>query len=493
MLRIIGETGISLTTVTDQPPLPVPALPPLAALRAQRSGMTLNARDLAALMRRPAPERAVWLVEVARLELASGEVRAGLERLGTATSQAFRRNDVEGLAEAWRLQVSVLLTQGNYAPARELVVQLEWLAAGRESAHLFARHAEAQGLVYLRTGSFANGDFSRSIESYARALAQYTEHQDVFGRLRSLEGLASAYAGAGRYNDAIAYIDAGLKLSAEANDWRLAHRLLSDRAFTLRDQGYRQSAWDGFELAIAWCEETGDAVTYARTLLGLGVLLGYRIDLEDLETHRPAMAVLDRGLEIAIANGARPLAMEIHLARAEIFNAIGDAEAARGAREAAGEVVDPLTAEGGRSLVAQRDLELATIERARRLREDHRMREAIESSPDALFIFDACRNPDGTLTDLLNEFRNSAADTLLDLAPHMVRLLSEMAFHPTFADLPKALVQVANERTRYEDVIEVAGAAGKTFYARRAVPAGDGVALTLRNLGAFADQKAMPS
>lgn len=486
-----------MTTVTDRLPLPVPALPPLAALRAQRAGATLNARELSALMRRPAPERAIWLVDVARLELGAGELRSGLDRLGLATSQAFRRNDVEGLSEAWRVQIDTLLTQGNYGPARELVGQLEWLASGRDSAHLHARHAEAQGMVFLRTGSYANGDFLRSIESFNRALVLYGEVNDVFGRLRAIEGLASAYAGAGRYNDAISYVDAGLKLSAETNDWRMAHRLLSDRAFSLRDQGYRQTAWDGFELAIAWCEETGDGVTFARTLLGLGVLLGYRIDLANLETHRPAMTVLDRGLEMALAHGASPLAMEIHLARAEIFNVIGDQDAARAAREAAGEVVDPLTGEGERNLVAQRDLERATIDRARRLRQDQRMREAIESSPDALFIFDACRNPDGTLTDLLNEFRNSAADALLDLAPHMVRLLSEMAFHPTFADLPKALAQVANDRTRYEDVIEVTGtgtgARGRTFYARRAVPAGDGVALTLRDLGAIAGQKAMPS
>lgn len=412
-----------------------------------------------------------------------------------ATAQAFRRNDTEALSEAWRVQVEALLTQGNYAPARELVVQLEWLASGRDSGLVHARHAEAQGLVLQKTGSFATGEFMLGIECYTRALALYTEADDIFGRLRAYEGLASAYACAGRYNDAISYVDAGLKLSAEANDWRVAHRLLSDRAFSLRDQGYRQSAWDGFELAIAWCEETGDGVTFARTLLGLGVLLGYRIDLANLETHRPAMAVLDRGLEMALAHGASPLAMEIHLARAEIFSVIGDQDGVRAAREAAGEVVDPLTAEGGRALVAQRDLERETIDRARRMRGDQRMREAIESSPDALFIFDACRHSDGTLTDLLNEFRNSAADTLLDLAPHMVRLLSEMSFNPCFKDLTKMLVPVANERIRHEDVIDVVGVDGRvTRFARRAVPAGDGVALTLRDLGVVsADQKAMPS
>lgn len=464
--------------------LPLPALPPLAALRAQRVGATVNERDLTALLRRPAPERPQWLVDVARLEIQAGLVEAGFERLGTAIAHAFRRNDVGVLSEAWRVQVEALLNQGNYAPARELVVQLEWLAAGKDDAPLHARYAEAQGLIYQKTGSYATGEFVLGIECYTRALALYGEVGDTFGRLRAYEGLASAYAGAGRYNDAIAHADAGLRLSAEANDWRMAHWLLTDRAFTLRDQGYRQSAWDGFELAIAWCEEAGDGVATARALWGLGVLLGYRIDLDDLETHRPAMTVLDRALELAFAHRASPLAMEIHLARAELFNVIGDPEGARNAREAAGQVVDPMVPEGGHAAVAQRDRERETIDQARRLRAEQRMREAIESSPDALFIFDACRHPDGTLTDLLNEFRNSAADALLDLAPHMVRLLSEMAFHPSFKDLPKALARVADERIRHEDVVEVEGGAR---FARRAVPAGDGVALTLRDLGAPAD------
>jgi tetratricopeptide (TPR) repeat protein len=463
-------------------------------LRAQRGGATVNARDLSALLRNPAPDRPQWLVDVARLEIQSGLLDAGFERLGYAIAHAFRRNDVDVLSEAWRVQVEALLNQGKYAPARELVVQLEWLAAGKDSGILHARHIESQGLIYQKTGSYATGEFVRGIECYARALALYGEARDTYGRLRAYEGLASAYAGAGRYNDAVAHIDAGLKLSSEANDWRMAHRLLADRAFTLRDQGYRHSAWDGFELAIAWCEETGDGLACARTLWGLGVLLGYRIDLTNLETHRPAMTVLDRALDLALAHRASPLAMEIHLARAEIYEVIGDPDGARNAREAAGQVVDPLTAEGGQALVAQRDLERATIDQARRLREEQRIREAIESSPDAFFIFDACRHPDGTLTDLLNEFRNSAADTLLDLAPHIVRLLSEMAFHPCLKDLPKVLANVANDRVRFEDVIEVVGEAGSlTKYARRAVPAGDGVALTLRNLGPFADQNAMPS
>ncbi|MGV3617605.1 MAG: hypothetical protein ACO1SV_19955 [Fimbriimonas sp.] len=472
-----------MTTVTDRLPLPVPALPPLAALRAQRAGLTLNERELAALMRRPAPERVAWLVDVARIELSAGQTQAGFERLGTAVAQAFRRNDTEGLAEAWRLQVEALLAQGNYGPARELVVQMAWLAQGRESRSLQARHAEAEAWVVLRTGSLASGEFARCVTLFGDALSLYTAEGDSFGRLRALDGLANATAATGRYIDSIAHADSGLRLSAEMNDWRIAHRFLSQRAFAQRDQGYRQSAWDGFELAIGWCEETGDVMALARTLLGLGVLLGYRVDPAVPDTFGTANAVFDRALELAEATGARPLTMEIHLGRADLLQVVGDLEGAREAREAASLAVDPLTAEGGRALVAQRDLERATIERARRLREDQRIREAIESSPDAIFVFDACRHPDGTLTDLLNEFRNSAADSLLDLAPHMVRLLSEMAFNPCFKDLPKALNRVANERIRFEDVVEVDTPEGHRHYARRAVPAGDGVALTLRDLG----------
>jgi hypothetical protein len=70
-----------------------------------------------------------------------------------------------------------------------------------------------------------------------------------------------------------------------------------------------------------------------------------------------------------------------------------------------------------------------------------------------------------------------------------------MSFNPCFKDLTKVLAPVANERIRYEDVIDVVGVDGQvTRFARRAVPAGDGVALTLRDLGVVsADQKAMPS
>jgi tetratricopeptide (TPR) repeat protein len=443
--------------------------------------MTLVQREHAALLRRPAPERVAWLTDVARIELELGQFRTGLERLGTAIAQAFRRNEVEGLAEAWRVQVDALLNHGSYGPARELVVQLEWLAAGRDSPPLWARHAEARGTVLLRTGSLATGEFDESVACYERALSLYGD--DGYGRLRALEGLANATAATGRYIDAIAHVDTGLRLSAELSDWRVAHRLLSQRAFSLRDQGYRQPAWDGFELAVAWCEEHGEVLTLARTLLGLGVLLGYRVQAGVAESFTPAAAVLDRALEIAQSIGAYPLAMEIHLARAEVLLIVGDVEGARAAREAAGEAVDPLTAEDGRQLVAQRDVERTTIDQARRLREEQRIRAAFESSPDALFVFDACRHPDGTLTDLLNEFRNSAADALAGLAPHMVRLLTEMSTNPCFANLAKPLFRVTDGRVRYEDVVEIPTPGGVRRYARRAVPAGDGVALTLRDLG----------
>lgn len=465
----------------EKSPVPTPNLPPLAALRAQRRGESLFRAELEGLLRHPTPTRVGWLLDVARAEMTLGLADEAAERLGVTISQAFRRNDVEGLAEAWRLQVDQLLTLGNYASARDLVGQIEWLSASRDNPAQWARHAESLGWWLLRSGGLDSGEYTRSLDAFERARALYEECGDGFGLLRAYDGLANASSALGYYMVAIEHADRGLKLSATMGDWRLAHRLLTGRAFALRDQGYRHPAWDAFDLAVAWGDESGDQVGTARALFGLGVLLGYRTYEEHGEAE-PALDHLHRALALASAGGAAPLMMEIHLAIADLRMVAGDVLAAREAREAAARAVGPISPEDAPSLLDRREREREVIERSRKDREARRIREAVESSPDALFVFDACYHTQQGITDMLNEFRNAAADALIESDPLQVRLLSDLARTPLFADLGEVLPAVVAANRPYADEVEIEREGRMRRFARRAVPMTDGVALTIQDL-----------
>jgi signal transduction histidine kinase/CheY-like chemotaxis protein len=434
------------------------------------------------LLAQPQVHSVDWQLNVASACLASGNVSLLAHHAAQATQAVFQSGSTARLAEAWQYQAHALIIQGSYGAARQVVLQMDLLAKSGSDREATARYLESVGWLLLRSGDFRTGEFPESQQVFTEALQAYRELGDTLGQIRAYEGLASSIAGLGTYIPALEVIDEGLALCAEHDEWTEAHRLLVARALALRDQGYRAPAIEAFELAIQWCEFVGDEATLARALTGVGILYGYGIhSVPDLfikaeRSFLRAIALSDRG-------GARQICMEARLGLANLYDKADLPEKALAEREEATRLADEITFEGAGKLRALWELQQVAAELVRQERFRTRMLEAAESSLDALFVFDAYRHQDGSIGEMVSEFRNSAANGLIKGNATSPWMLSDLCERPVFRDLSPVVQRAVTDRLVHEDEVEVLGEDGSSsWFARRVVPAGDGAAVTVRDV-----------
>jgi signal transduction histidine kinase/ActR/RegA family two-component response regulator len=411
---------------------------------------------------------AMWLRD-------QGMLDRSVELCRESVAGSIKTADLVGAARGWMAEISVLALRGDFGGASELVSQLEVLSVDAPTLCQSYFH-ESAASSKLRT--VVQDQFDQAVEHFETARTGYQSESNVTGMIRCEIGLASAISGYGLYLDALEHADAGLGLCAEAGDWRYVNRLLLEAALALRDQGYRRNVDELFALSIAWSDFTGDIPTKIRAMSGRAFLHDFEADVNNPHHFKEAELEFLQAINAAESIGALPMAMQTRVDLVHLYQKFGQDEAINLQRSIA-------VQEAGRMSLSAAprwfDDHADYKQRLDNLRSDRafeRLREAIEGIANPFFIFDTIPSASDKCEELLNEFRNSAADSLLGLNPIAVRTLSDLTSSPYLRDLREPLLQATNDRVEFFDTIQAEG----QWYERRIVPAGDGAVLTLSNV-----------
>lgn len=424
-----------------------------------------------------------WLCHMAALQRNRGRMFAALAYIGQAVEIAQQTGSGLDLARAYVIRTTIQILQGNYLTARQTLAELPGLALGPDTETVMAMYEESYANLLLRSVGSTSFEFNEATDRFNRAFQLYGELDDPAGRIRCLVGLSSVTSGDGYYFRALEYVDDGLRVAAEANQWRYLNQLLGCAAFAFRDQGYRQSVADLFQLSIDWSTFIGDRPQRIRSTGGLGEF--YRMTFAPPRPHGfdEGLEHLRKAISEAEECGMGPMMLENQMALATLFQKAGDAESYRKCRELAERWAKSEAFEGAMRVMDWNDLIGNALQVSRERRMATRLEEAIEGSADPFFVFDIREGLDAGHGDLINEFRNSAANNLLGLDPNEVRLMADLVDVPVFDGLRDRLPEAVSNRATYEDEIQILSQEGNTvWYARRVAPAGNGAVLTLRDI-----------
>jgi len=391
--------------------------------------------------------------------------------------RALAGGDLAALVELWGIRAETLVYLGAHHAARLQIDQVS--AAVRSGMQEFeGRSAELEGIFLLRRGSVGTSEYFRSVDLFERAIADFQSRDDFIGQIRATEGLMSAKSAVGNYIAAIKVADEGLALCHARDDWRYAHRLLIGRALAFRDQGYRQPAESAFELALEWCEYVEDRRNLAWALTHYGTLLRYMVGVHREGRYVEALTALNRAVELAHGLNSPVYVADAHAALAELHLEAGDPDLADLERNRALDPHSTLATATARA-AAVREQNASIIESQRQEKKERRMREAIESSPQAMIVFDRLVGTDGQTLDFLNVARNSMAERLLgaDQRLHLSEL-ENCVFH----SLTAAFERVVVDGIPYEDEVWCGEDGSRRCYARRVVPTTDGVAASFSDV-----------
>ncbi|MEZ0326280.1 MAG: ATP-binding protein [Fimbriimonas sp.] len=387
---------------------------------------------------------------------------------------ALKNASLDSACRILAIQVTILALKGDFAAASEAVRQIEVLSQDEEPLKRAFYH-EAAATIHLRT--VVQDLFDSAEERYLTALKLYEESGEIIGQIRCYVGAASAVSGMGRYMESLEYLDRGLKLSAETETWRYVNRLLLEAALALRDQGHRQRVKELFELAIRWSEFLGDEPTRIRGIHGLAYLYDFEADPSKPEDLHRSESMFFKAIDAAEAIGALPYALQARLDIVHLYKKFGMAEAVDKQRSIATEEAGRLSLSAAPRWFDHHADYRQWLDDLSSERYYRRLQEAIEGVSDPFLIFDHLPQTDGSYGDLLNEFRNSAANQLLALTQGTVRALGDLLSSPYIEGLKEPILIAVNDRVPYEDEVSVYG----KWYSRRVVPAGAGAVLTLRD------------
>ncbi len=435
------------------------------------------------LMSRADSASSKWLCQMAGLQRNRGRIFAALAYADQALEVANREFDPLDITSACAVKASVQTIQGNYVSARQTLTAIPPVAIGKDSDAILAIYEESLGKLLLRAVGVESFEFNEATERYQRSLSLYEDLDDIPGQIRCLIGLSSVSSGDGRYFRALEYVDEGLELCAEFDDWRYLNQLIGCAAFAFRDQGYHQHVADLFQLSIDWSTFIGDRPQKIRSAIGLGEF--YRMVFSPPRTTEfdKSLEILRKSVDEAQDCSMGPLMLQGQMALADLFHKAGDFDSQRKCRDLAEKWAKAEPFEGAIRVMDWNDLIGAALVVSRERRMASHLEEAIEGSADPFFVFDEREGSDPSHGDFINEFRNSAANNLLNINSTDIRLLSDLSEVAAFQGLRDVVIQVANKRSTFEDEISIVKENGEiTWYARRVSPAGNGAVVTLRDI-----------
>jgi CHAT domain-containing protein len=130
---------------------------------------------------------------------------------------------------------------------------------------------EAQILSRLGSGSFALGDYSKSLESFSQALQLYRAAKNTNGESIVLNNLGTVYSSLGQYAKALEYYQQSLSISREIKDISNEGKLLNNIGAVYRNLGNYHKALEFSEKALSLLKTIGDREGEGTTLNNLGV------------------------------------------------------------------------------------------------------------------------------------------------------------------------------------------------------------------------------
>ena len=459
-------------------------VPVLHALSESDSPWSFEAgRSERALLATTDEDSAEWLWRMAELHRDRGRFSSSLNYAALAIDVSERANSPLDLVCAHAVATSVHVMKGNFTTARDTLTKVRPLTIENSDQRISAVYNETLATLLLRAVGSTFFEFEEAGERYTLAGNIYRELNDIPGQIRCSVGMSSVLSGRGQYFRAVEQVDEGLRISLEHLNWSYLGQLLGCAAFAFRDQGYRHCVPDLFALSVEWSTYVGDIPARIRSVSGIG-------ELAKMDFTPPAQEALDRAIaQICQAIweakeiGAGPMMLEMQMALAGLFKKAGDPESQWKCRVIAEEIAQSEAFEGAHRVINWNDFIADRLIVAREERIASRLEEALEGSADPFFVFDPRHGSDSTRFDLLNEFRNSAADRLLGIDDRSVRLLPDLAEVPEFVGLQIPLMRAAIDRESFEDEIRVFGLKGDAvWYARRVAPAGAGAVLTFRDV-----------
>jgi len=441
------------------------------------------ARVESELLARNDPDSASWLVEMAQFQHDRGRLGSSLSFVAQAVEVARRVQSVGDQMHALCIRASVQTIQGNFNSARDTLGVVYTLAERLHSPAMNALAEETFATLLLRRVGSTSFDFFEAGERYTRAAEVYQDLGDVSGQIRTAAGNASISSGKGEYLTALEQVDGALRLAAETGEWKHLGQLLGCAAFAFRDQGYRQNLHELFELAIQWASFVGDIPQQIRIKGGHAELFRMQFSPPDPEGVRKTVALMNEAISEAREIGAGPMMLEMQMALAGAYRKAGDRISQQKQRELAEQMAATEAFEGAHRLIDWNDFIEDQLVLVRGERIASRLEEAIEGSADPFFVFDPRQGTDEAHFDLLNEFRNTAANRMMAMDNSDVRVMADLVLSPQFTGLREPLLRVSRQRESYEDEVSVTSPEGKVvWYARRVAPAGEGAVVTFRDV-----------
>ena len=459
-------------------------IPLIAEINPSKPAWDLEAqRSERALLASPTFDDPTWLVKMAEVHRDRGRLKMAHNVANQALDAANKAGNLLDRTRAVAVKSSIQVIEGNFTSARVHLNEIRPLLVASSGLLAHAIYEEALGNLLLRMIGSTLFEFEEAGERFAKALANYKEIGDSGGQLRTMSGMASIYSGRGQYFNAIEQIDEALKLASEKQNWKYLGLLLGSSAFAMRDQGYRHKIAELFNLAIDWATYVGDIPTRIRCVGGLANLERMEFVPPDPDSLDRTVAKLCQAIWEAKEIGAGPMMLEMQLNLATTFRKAGDPESLWKCRVLEEQITASEPFEGAHRLIHWNDFIAERLEVARDERLVTRFQEAIEGSEEPFFVFDPRQGSDASHFDLLNEFRNSAANRLLGIDTDTVRLLTDLAGTPEFQGLQEPLMQAAIDRETYTDEIALTREDAPTvYYTRRVAPAGSGAVVTFRDV-----------
>lgn len=432
---------------------------------------------LATLMQDALPGNFTWNLRMAQVLFQRGDQEMA-ERYALTASELAENEDQ--VTDALRVLVGVHLVTGASERARTLVGRLRGIADPARRNRAYGNWAESQAILHLLTGDLASGVWFESESRYRLAMRIWESHGDTEGRFRIFDQLGRALAAVGNYAGTVELCDQGIALALELNAWHTLPSLLLNRAYAVRDFGMHEAALVGFLDALQWAGALEDGPILARGWCGYMVLLGYFVTKDDL-SELPAF---EQAREVALRHSTAchfpPCTAEIYLRSADLYEKIGMMDRASEDLQHAIAVTSESEGETTQTFFVGQEIQRRALEQSRQERLRLRMREVIESTPDALLVLDAVRDADGRIVDFINEFRNSTGDRICGCTSTDVLTLGQLSDVPAFEGLAEEIRRVIDTSIPYID--EIRPFRSESWIARRVVTVGDGVAVTLRDV-----------
>lgn len=471
-----------MNSMNSEPLLEAPKwIPKLEGLRGDEAfERQASEAVLEELRRSPDPENSRWHERIAVVSLAAGHPGDARYHIQMAIEHATRSGEDLELRRAFRTAALVYISQDEIEKAGHYVANLDGLGYAR-APESFGLHAESRGWLALRSGSLESGLFYEAESRFRSFLRVSEELADVPSQVRAYLGISSALGAVGTYPLSIEQADLGLKLTLGRNSFRNVPILLLSRSLAVRDMGVHDQAEVGLKLAIQWAEALGNISTLARAWMGLGVVQGYSVSTRDLSLLGVAEASFDQAEKYAIQAEAPQVQNEIYDWLMSLYGKLGMTE--RAEKASLKQVLRPNDdPDAPPSYYGKNSMDTRKLVEERRVKRfNGKLREAIEISPDAKFIFDVIRNNGIDAVEFVNEFRNRRGDDFLASDPGQVWTLRKLSERAAFSGLLEVAQKTVAERTSYEDEIRI-DTNPEQWISRRVVPVGEGVGLAIRDV-----------